>query len=142
MQRIIPRVTTTTVTTTAIHPTPTTHPQGRIVGLLALSNFEVTIGLNLQMRPRISIRGCVRPSVCPCVHQSVHPLVRNALVKITVNGLMHVQDASYALRRVYGLIPSFLGRNEAQQKWQTFFKFKNSSPYSFTNIIKIISGTL
>ena len=42
------------------------------------------------MRPRISIRQCVRPSV--------GPLVRNAFVKIAENGLM--QDEG-AFRAVY-----------------------------------------
>ena len=41
------------------------------------------------MRPRISIRGCVRPSV--------RPSVRNAFVKIAENGVMQDGDASYVV---------------------------------------------
>ena len=50
------------------------------------------------MRPRISIRGCVRPSVRASVgrsvHPSVHPSVRNAFVKIAENGVMQDEEAS------------------------------------------------
>ena len=45
------------------------------------------------MRPRISIRGCVRPSV----RRSVGPLVRDAFVKIAENGVMQDGDASYVV---------------------------------------------
>ena len=45
------------------------------------------------MRPRISIRGCVRRSV----RRSVRPFVRNAFVKIAENGVMQVEDSSYVL---------------------------------------------
>ena len=45
------------------------------------------------MRPRTSIRGCVRPSVGP----SVGPSVRNAFVKIAENGVMQDGDASYVV---------------------------------------------
>ena len=55
------------------------------------------------MRPRISIRGCVRPSVGPSVRLSVGPLVRNAFVKIAENGVMQDEGAS---RAVY---PALLG---------------------------------
>ena len=67
------------------------------------------------MRPRISIRGCVRPSVGPSVGTSVRrsvgrsigpsvgPLVRNAFVKIAENGVMQDKGAS---RAVY---PALLG---------------------------------
>ena len=41
------------------------------------------------MRPRISIRGCVRPSV--------HRSVRDAFVKIAKNGMMQDGDASYVV---------------------------------------------
>ena len=41
------------------------------------------------MRPRISMKGCVGPSV--------HPLVRNAFVKIAENGVMQDGDASYVV---------------------------------------------
>ena len=57
------------------------------------------------MRPRISIRGCVRPSVRPSVRWSVGPLVRwsvgplvrDAFVKIAENGVMLDGDASYVV---------------------------------------------
>ena len=53
------------------------------------------------MRPRISIRGCVRPSVGPLVRQSigrsVGPSVRNAFVKIAENGVMQDEGASRAV---------------------------------------------
>ena len=45
------------------------------------------------MRPRISIRGCVRPSV----RRSVGPSVRNAFVKIAENGVMQDEGASRAM---------------------------------------------
>ena len=51
------------------------------------------------MRPRISIRGCVRPSVGPLVGRSVG----NAFVKIAENGIMQDEGAS---RAVY---PALLG---------------------------------
>ena len=54
------------------------------------------------MRPRISIRGCVRPSVGP----SVRPSVRNAFVKIAENGVMQDGDASYVVYTT--LFPVFL----------------------------------
>ena len=41
------------------------------------------------MRPHISIRGCVRPSVGPSV--------RNAFVKIAVNGVIQDEGASRAV---------------------------------------------
>ena len=41
------------------------------------------------MRPRITIRGCVGPSV--------RPSVRNAFVKIAENGVMQDGDASYVV---------------------------------------------
>ena len=57
------------------------------------------------MRPRISIRGCVRPSVRrsvrplvgPSVRRSVPPSVRNAFVKIAENGVMQDEGASRAV---------------------------------------------
>ena len=53
------------------------------------------------MRPRISIRGYVRPSVGPSVRWSVRwsvrPLVRNAFAKIAENGEMQNGDASYVV---------------------------------------------
>ena len=53
------------------------------------------------MRPRISIRGCVRPSVRRSVGRSVGPsvgpLVRNAFVKIAENGVMQDEGASRAV---------------------------------------------
>ena len=49
------------------------------------------------MRPRISIRGCVRPSVRPSVGRSVRPSVRDAFVKIAENGVMQDGDASYVV---------------------------------------------
>ena len=53
------------------------------------------------MRPRISIRGCVRPSVRPSVRRSV----RDAFVKIAENGVMQDGDASYVVYTAlfYGL---------------------------------------
>ena len=45
------------------------------------------------MRPRISIRGCVRPSIRRCVGR----LVRNAFVKIAEDGVMQDGDASYVV---------------------------------------------
>ena len=41
------------------------------------------------MRPRISIRGCVRPSVGRSV--------RDAFIKIAKNGVMQNEDASYVM---------------------------------------------
>ena len=53
------------------------------------------------MRPRISIRGCVRlsvrRSVCRSVGRSVGPSVRDAFVKMTENGVMQDGDASYVV---------------------------------------------
>ena len=45
------------------------------------------------MRPRISIRGCVRQAVCPSVRRSVG----NAFVKIAENGVMQDEGASTAV---------------------------------------------
>ena len=42
------------------------------------------------MRPRISIRGCVRPLVRPSIRPSVGWSVRNAFVKIAENGASYV----------------------------------------------------
>ena len=49
------------------------------------------------MRPRISIRGCVRPLVRPSVRPLVRPSVGNAFVKIAENGVMQDGDASYVV---------------------------------------------
>ena len=49
------------------------------------------------MRPRISIRGCVHPSVRRSVGPSVRRLVRNAFVKIAENGVMQDEGASRAV---------------------------------------------
>ena len=49
------------------------------------------------MRPRISIRGCVRPLVSPSVGPLVGPSVHDAFVKIAENGVMQDGDASYVV---------------------------------------------
>ena len=56
------------------------------------------------MCPRISLRGCVRPSVGPSVRRSVGPSVRNAFVKIAENEKIRanlheirLRDASYVV---------------------------------------------
>ena len=53
------------------------------------------------MRPRISIRGCVHPSVGRSVRRSVgrsvRRSVRDAFVKIAENGVLQDGDASYVV---------------------------------------------
>ena len=49
------------------------------------------------MRPRISIRGCVCPTVGPSVGRSIRPSVLNAFMKIVENGVMQDKGASRAV---------------------------------------------
>ena len=56
------------------------------------------------MRPRISIRGCVRRSIGPLVCRSVHWSVSHAFVKIAENGIM--QDKMHLMSCIR---PSFSG---------------------------------
>ena len=63
------------------------------------------------MRPRVSVRGCVRLMVGLSIGRSVGPSVCNTFVKIAEKGIMQDGDASY---RVYGLVwelsgPEFRG---------------------------------
>ena len=60
------------------------------------------------MRPRISIRGCVHPSVSLSVGPSVGRLVRNAFVKIAENGVMQDEGAS---RSVYPALSELTCKN-------------------------------
>ena len=85
------------------------------------------------MRPRISIRGCVRP----LVHPSVGPLVRNAFVKIAESGVMQDGDASYV---VYMAL--FRVRFLSQRHHSFLFSYQSSGQAQRRRLRQNLASTL
>ena len=68
------------------------------------------------MRPHLSIRGCVRPSI----GRSVRPSIRHAFVKIAENRVMQAEDASYVVYSalLLGAQWNLVGRHSRRKfKW-------------------------